>query len=252
MARTALGSQLTQQHRAAQLAIRAAVIRELQLLWPAFDPTEFDTFDRFLVGAIALIQGRYRDSAGIAAAYFQTFRSAEGVRSVLDVRVPPRLSPGIIGMALRGGGLLGTLNARRAGQNVDQAAANGFVRVAGVAGSLVLDGGRATVLDAIRRDPERPRWQRVTSGRPCAFCAMLASRGPVYRDADRAAFQAHDHCSCTPEAAYNGSQMPTVSRQLRDQWRQATRGLSGTDALNAFRRSLDGGGAPAAAETTAA
>ena len=252
MAVTALGAQLTQQHRLAQLALRAAVIRDLQLIWPAFDPTEFDTFDRFLAGAIAIVQARYTDSAGLAAAYLQTFRSVEGVTIPLDPRVPSRLDRSIIGASLRASGVLGTLNARRAGMNVDQAKANGFVRVAGAAGTLVLDGGRTTILDGIRRDPAQPKWQRITSGRPCAFCAMLASRGPVYRDANRAAFQAHDHCSCTLEAAYTGSRMPETSKRLQTQWREATKGYSGTDALNAFRRSLDAEQAPPAAADVAA
>jgi hypothetical protein len=42
------------------------------------------------------------------------------------------------------------------------------------------------------------RWRRVTDGSPCGFCAMLASRGPVYRSQESAEGY-HAHCGCTAE-----------------------------------------------------
>lgn len=50
-----------------------------------------------------------------------------------------------------------------------------------------------------------PLWRRVTDGKPCGFCAMLASRGPVYRSeatARGAGGRYHDHCGCTVEPHY--------------------------------------------------
>lgn len=46
-----------------------------------------------------------------------------------------------------------------------------------------------------------PRWRRVTDGDPCGFCAMLASRGPVYRSAGKAGDgnRYHGRCGCTVE-----------------------------------------------------
>ena len=71
---------------------------------------------------------------------------------------------------------------------------------------------------------------------------MLASRGGVYGEG--ADFQAHDHCSCTAEPAYPGSRMTATADRFREQWDRTTRGLSGDDALNAFRtaRAGDAGG----------
>jgi hypothetical protein len=142
--------------------------------------------------------------------------------------------------ALRATGLLGVLNARRAGQPIEMARQNGFVRLAGSATSLALGGGRNTILGAISADPARPRWQRVTSGNACAFCAMLASRGAAFGSERGADFQAHDHCSCSAEPAFAGSRLPPTSETFRRQWQDTTAGLSGTDALNAFRRTVEG------------
>jgi hypothetical protein len=239
VARTPEGALLTQQHRLAQLALRAALLRDLALLWPLFDVTEFATFDAFVAAAEVLLRARHADSAGLASSYLATFRAIEGVDGTLRRALPAPLDPDVIRSSLRGAGLLGTLNARRAGLPPEAARRNGFVRVAGASGSLVLAGGRRALLEGMARDPARPRWQRVTSSRPCAFCAMLATRGPAYRSQAGADFQAHDHCSCTPEPAYDGSQLPAVSRRLREQWSESTAGLSGTDALNAFRRVVE-------------
>lgn len=49
------------------------------------------------------------------------------------------------------------------------------------------------------RDGRKPRYARVPDGaETCAFCIMLASRGPVYRSADTAGEgnHFHDNCDC--------------------------------------------------------
>jgi len=84
-------------------------------------------------------------------------------------------------------------------------------------------------------------FRRVTSGSPCAFCSMLASRGAVYsrRGAD---FQAHDGCSCSPEPVWEHEQEPPEVVELQRQWREVTAGKSGKDALRAWRRHVESGG----------
>jgi len=64
-------------------------------------------------------------------------------------------------------------------------------------------GGRLTVAATTGRDRKAIGWRRVTDGNPCAFCAMLASRGPVYRDAAAAdGLKYHAHCGCGAEPVY--------------------------------------------------
>jgi hypothetical protein len=245
---TAGGATLSVQHRVAQLAIRAALLRDLARLWPMFDPTDFGTFERFPSLATTLIAARHRDSAGLAVAYYQAFRTIEtGAIATVRVVVPDPPDEVVSRDALRATGLLGTLNARRAGQPIETARRSGWVRLAGSATSLVLRGGRDTILGAVFSDPARPRWQRVTSGRPCAFCAMLASRGAAFGSERGADFEAHDHCSCSAEPAFSGSRLPPASEAFRRQWQETTAGLSGNDALNAFRQAVEGRQASAGA-----
>ena len=237
MARTAAGAALTVQHREAQLALRAAMLRDLLSLWPLFQVTDFGTFDAFATLATTLVIARNRDSAGLAAAYLGGFRIVEGEAGAVTTALATSPERAVVIEELRATGLLGVLNARRAGFSVEAAKRNGWVRVAGSAGSLVLDGGRQTILHTTERDPMATRWHRVTSGDPCAFCRMLAGRGDVFNEGS-VGFQAHDHCSCVPEPAYPGSRPTPAALQYRAEWDQATRGLSGTEALNAYRQFL--------------
>jgi len=244
MARTQEGALLTQRHRLLQLAIRAAALRDLLALWGVVDPLDLaGTIDSFTAAAAPVVRARWEDSAAVAARYFQAFRAAEGVGGAAAVVAgEPPTAVAVQGL-VRAAGLSGIVNARRRGFTPQAAARNGYARVAGTATRIVLDGGRQTITTATAADPAAGRWQRVTSGDCCAFCAMLASRGPAF-DARSSRFEAHANCSCSAEPAYEGSRLPAASEQFRRQWEQAQREIdvSGTsnDALNAFRRLREG------------
>lgn len=242
MARTAEGAVLTRRHYLAQLALRASATRDVTRLWELVDPTNLTTtFDPVAQGMSVLARARHRDSSGIAAGYQERFRKAEQVAGKAAIKLAPQLVQSEALGLIRGAGLTGIINARRAGQSPQAAARNGLVKVVGQMTRLVLGGGRDTILGSAEADPRASHWQRVTSGEPCAFCAMLASRGAAFLAEESAGFEAHDHCSCSAEVAYEGSQMPLTSQALRSQWDTVTAGLSGDDALNAFRSSLAGG-----------
>lgn len=81
---------------------------------------------------------------------------------------------------------------------MDRAAATADARrrVGATAMKSVRDRDRQDIIYSCRR--QRVRCRRVTVGKTCAFCCMLAARGPVYTK-DTAAFQAHVYCDCTYE-----------------------------------------------------
>jgi hypothetical protein len=90
---------------------------------------------------------------------------------------------------------------------------------------------------AVEKDKRAKRWARKTSGDPCAFCAMLASRGFVYRSEASAGFKAHPNCHCTAVVRFDTStQLPELNAYFKSQWPIVTKGYSGNDALNAWRR----------------
>jgi hypothetical protein len=125
------------------------------------------------------------------------------------------------------------------GGDIAKAADEGAASVARAAVRLALDGGRETLLDTMRDDQRALGWARSASGNACAFCAMLASRGPVYKE-DSAGFQSHDGCGCTPEPVFDeDADWPAGSREYQQMWKDLTDGQSGPDAINAFRRGFD-------------
>lgn len=131
---------------------------------------------------------------------------------------------------------------RRAGRGESEAQAKrgGLVVVSGSATRHVLNGGRGATLKLVEADEKAIGWARVTDNDPCAFCAMLASRGPAYKTQATASFQPHDQCACTAEPVYSRSAAwPGRAREFNRLWYAATKGYSGKDAINAFRRAHD-------------
>jgi hypothetical protein len=242
MARTVQGALLTRRHYVAQLGVRAATSRDVMRLWEVVDPTNLTgTYDRFARAATVLTQARHGTSSGVAADYQEKFRRAEKVDGRVAIRLASALTQSDALTAIRGAGLSGIINSRKAGFSPQAAARNGLVKVLGTTARLVLGGGRGTILGSAVEDTRASRWQRVTAGEPCAFCAELAIRPDGFAAESSADFEAHDHCSCSAEVAYEGSVPPLTSQRLSSQWDEVTAGLEGDEARNAFRRSLAGG-----------
>lgn len=241
MARTTAGASLTVSHARLQRALSARILAQLLRLWPAVDTQRPATFDLFNEAAALLVLDGHRTSGGLAAAYYAGFRMAEGLGGSTTPPLAPPSPADRLRELLRGSAVVGILRARAAGLSVVAERQQGWVQLAGQATSLVLGGGRETTLLAVADDPAVKGFQRVTSGDACAFCAMLASRGPVYTE-DGGDFQTHDHCSCSIEPVYAGSRMSATAERYRSTWEAATSGLSGSDAFNAFRSALAGPG----------
>lgn len=140
--------------------------------------------------------------------------------------------------ALRGAGPNYLKQQAGRGETEQRAMAKGLQVVSGTGVKQVLDGGRDTILELIRSDPSVTRYIRVTDGDPCAFCAMLASRGPVYETAESGGFLAHPSCACTaePVVVADGA-WPGQAAYYKRLWRSNIENkYSGQDAIRAWRR----------------
>lgn len=241
MARTREGALLTERHRLLQGSLRALAIRDLLHLWGTVDPENLAaTIGPFTkAGAIVVRAGR-RASAAAASRYYVQFRQVEGVRGTVVVTLAEPTADGVIESAIRGAGLAGIVRARSRGETPDKAARNGFVKMSGSASSLVIGGARETLLGAVRADSHALGYQRVTDGDPCSFCAMVASRGIVAFDEDSAGFEAHNHCGCTAEPAFEGSKILPANEQFRAEWDDVTQGLPRDEAIKTFRQFREG------------
>lgn len=238
MAATAVAESLTEGHRLAQLTVRAAVVDALLKIWPAFNPDELvGSWSTIEPALLALIAAGGHTSAGLAAAYYDEFRIAEEIAG----RTTPILAaPLPVEEAVRSLRFVGLVETQRLVEvSRADAATVAFTNVSGEVSRQVLNQGRDTLVASVDADPKALGWSRVTDSKPCAFCRMLASRGPVYSQGG--GFSAHGHCGCSLEPVFSEDQpWPGRAREFRDEWNEATKGLSGADARLAFRQHVEG------------
>lgn len=241
MASTALATQLTEAHFRQQTALRAQTLRDMLRIWPAFDTSSIDAVDATW-GPVeqaleALVQARARTSAGAAANYYTLFRAAEDVSGAAT----PRIAVPAVDQVVTSLRVTGPYTAKHLlAMKNPKAAENTLVRLSGSVSRLVGDGGRRTISASIRADRQALGYARVTSGNPCYFCALLASRGAVYKS-ETADFQAHDHDSCTSEPVYrHDAPLPGKADEFRQLYREATADAGPGEQVNAFRKAFAG------------
>ncbi|MFB7643879.1 hypothetical protein ACFC0S_03215 [Streptomyces sp. NPDC056084] len=153
-------------------------------------------------------------------------------------------------------------------QELDTLMRNAGTTAAGAADREALRAGRDLITHASQEDRRAVGWARVTDGDPCAFCAMLVSRGATYTSRataigggrrkpegspdgrarqhrrppvaleDLTRYHYGCHCQTVPVYSRNDFMTPQA-RDYDRQWREVTRGLSGDDARTAWRRHID-------------
>src|SRR5699024_12870002 len=93
-----------------------------------------------------------------------------------------------------------------------------------------------------------PRFARVPVGKTCAWCFMLASRGPVYKSAKTAgaAGQYHAQCDCQPVPSWHRGMALPEDYDYESRYETYLRARHADDyfdttAVTANLRRLDGG-----------
>lgn len=235
MARTHAGAELTRLHRQRQLVLRAATLRDMLVLSKLWN----SPFDDFASATATLVESRRTISAGLASDYYRGLRAVEGIPGSASPQLADETNRDRVIASLYITGL-GTFN-RSIGAGLTEQAAKrqALVSLSGSVGRHVLNAGRDTIIGSAKTDRHSRGWARQTSGNPCSFCAVIASRGPVFKE-DTADFQAHDHCACQPIPFWGGDNGWTdQARSFRAKWDDTTQGLGGDEALKAFRRSFE-------------
>ncbi len=253
MATTVTGTYLTEQHRQAQLSLRAQFMRELTRLWPLIDLDRLDESAAEWIAWVTDLILMYRlQSVDRALAYYDSFRRAETGEPLTNrgnVRGAVTVEPARIKTSLLVTGPLGVKSRIGKGISPTVAKRKALVDVTGAASRHVLDGGRQLVTTATEMDELALGFARVTDDDPCAFCAMLASRGPVYKSRATAARTTsrstkrgpgekyHDHCGCSVEPAFtDDAEWPGRGREFEQMWEKYAKG---PDQLKAFRKAYN-------------
>jgi len=118
--------------------------------------------------------------------------------------------------------------------------------VLGVAARQVTSASQQSVIDSLRRSRIRAAYLLVNGSNPCWFCAMLASRGPVFQDdsfdesdprfVGPGTARVHDNCGCSLVVVNTreSTEMATW-QELEQQWKDVTGEVTGQAKLVAWR-----------------
>ncbi len=243
-------SRLTRQHRDAQAAIGRAVGRAVSAVARTVQLSDVDGwFGRVLPRLLRVVVAGWTASRAQSARYLRQHADAEGR---LVVPEPVLWVPGRVVTSLRISGPVAAKQHIEAYGSTDGVRQAVVARMSGAAQRQALAGGRGTIAQTVRQSAQIAGWRRVTDADPCAWCAMLASRGAVYLSRESAAGVVgrrggsrgsqqigqsyHDHDECTVEPVYEDEDEPPEVQALYDEWQAATAGRSGRAALRQWRR----------------
>lgn len=255
MAATAAGTALTEQHRRAQLALRRGFLRELLELWPLLDIENLDESTANWIKIVTELILQWRNqSAQRAFAYYTQFRQVETGLELPGANALRSLGEGNrsqIRTSLLVTGPVGFKSRIGKGLTPPQAKKMAFTAVAGAGSRHVLNGGRQQLVNTASADEMAVGFSRVTDAEPCAFCAMLASRGPVYftratafrttgRSKRGEGEKYHDDCGCSVEPSFNRkTDWPTRNREFEKLWEDTTGDAYGKGKYRAFRNAYE-------------
>lgn len=196
MALTAAGVALTagyQQHISAMASATGLAVADAM---DSIDPDDIGGAHQYAVKKAAdAIQAGTRQGRALTARYLNRYAQAEDI----DLPSLPPVRP--IGRqdAVRTAFYSGPVRAKtliRRGISGEQAVAEMRDWAAQWGRTRVESTSRDYVIQSARRT--RLKCRRVVLGKTCAFCSMLAARGPVYTE-DTVTFRAHRCCDCTWE-----------------------------------------------------
>jgi len=224
MALTARGKELTEAHRKAQIAIAARAEIVGRALWSGLDIDDLDrSTPAWLNANVAATRKFYAESAALAAAYVPEYRAAE-LGSAAGSIVEPEFETAVMRNTLLVAGPVRVKTLIKSGTRSGSAYSGALMKYSGMMRRQVLSGGRMMIHETTSADRNAVGWRRVTDGDPCTFCAMLASRGPVYGSRSvqgdvlrplregGSGLRYHGYCGCTAEIIY-GEWQPSESEQ---------------------------------------
>ncbi|MDX3549499.1 hypothetical protein PV724_44295 [Streptomyces europaeiscabiei] len=240
-----------QRYRRVQALMAARLAQQVLRVWrDLMNPARVDaSWPAVRDALVPLVQQAREQSAVLARDGYLEARATAGVVDDFTPKGPLPLLIERLEGSLDVTGPVEFKKAIAAGKSPQQAMDAAAVRMVGTTQYLALEGGRQVMQRSIAADDRATGWSRVTDADPCAWCAMLASRGPVYKSARTAGrdqnarfegdgeFKYHDHCACQAWPAFTHDEpFIGIAEKLYDDWLRETRGRGGKHAVNAFRR----------------
>lgn len=231
------------------------VVQDVRRLAQAADLDDIDAWWRKIVEQlVALIAAGWAVARELAEVFLGEHAAAEGYEVV---PVLAEWSTERVLASLHATGPAAFKTSVAAGKTPPAARASMTNQLAGSSERLVMAGERETVEATVDDSDVIVGYRRVGDGDPCSWCAMLISRGAVYKSAKSAGQVVggggqsrssrkdtrraigegyHDNDGCTVVPLYESEEEPDEVADLYDQWQDVTAGLYGRRALNAWRQ----------------
>lgn len=225
-----------------QLTIRAQLLRDVTRLWPMLDRNRLDeTWPGWIRAMSLLVRNYHGQSAQAAASSYRAAREqathSPAPRSL--IRLAPVPSEEWLDRAF---GYSGPGQLRKDVARPNTALSTTLT----TASRIVRDGADGTISATVGADPVALGWYFHTDGDPCFWCALIASRGLVFKgDSFEASNQKfigdgtakiHNGCACVlmPVFSHDHS-LPDINREARQVYENRGKG----PALKAFRQAWE-------------
>lgn len=207
-------------------SLTARATRDLRALFAYLDGAPIETIRATLADVIPVIAIEYGDAAAaLAVDWYDEQRAAAAAAGVFAA------SPSLAPNADRYDALVRYGIGPLFGDSADpESRALALSLVGGGLQRIIANLHRDTIADNAKRDPAGPRFARLASPDSCAFCRLLATRGPVYYSEATAlsvggkrrqrplGSRYHDWCDCIAVPVWRGKyQEPGYVAE----WRQA-------------------------------
>ncbi|MDU7239808.1 hypothetical protein [Actinomyces sp.] len=210
---------ITQKHVRDQAKLARLADAVVAESWSMLDPANLSASEAVWLDRLAArVQRLQQASSQLAEEYYQTYRANIVGAPLPKTQIPLQtLDFERLRASLHVEGVVKTKKAIGRGIDTTQAMRLALKRVRGATGLVTRDAGRGLIVDMAYNDKAAGRWRRVClNPSPCAFCAMIAGRGPVYSE-ETSQFEAHAFCGCQPEPTFKAWE----PNEKEAQWRAA-------------------------------
>lgn len=222
---TPQGNALSAAHDVTQAHLLDLGYTELTLAFSTLlDPRDLTgSTPRYVPVAAELVRRTRARAAAVALNFYSALRAAEAL-DLPDVEpfvpsLPPPPATNLLQASMAVTGPIAAKSSLARGLLIDEAMDKALTATFGAMTRHVEGGPRDVARHNSTRDSFSNGWMRRSGGTPCPFCAMLISRGPVYKSSASADFKAHDRCHCKAIAFFGADEGWTAqSREYRAMW----------------------------------
>lgn len=254
-----------QEHRVAQATLAELAGQQAIEQFGVLDLSQLKATTPRLAAIIQAIVVRFGGgAAGLARRQYLQDRRLAGIRTPFTPRAiaPPGDTATLAQVEWAVSDLYGPMNPEPVTIRgveyapIDERIAHAQTKLAGVTEQVVQRQGIDQTVDTVQRDRTALGYVRVTEPDPCYFCALLAIRGPVYKDGVFSKSDAkrvphvdtisdakvHDHCRCHMQAVFSEDySAPADVAKWESDYYAATENVSGMEALQlAWRQAYEG------------